>query len=161
MKQVNSNSWSGQKQMPVTETVFQAENWKSKLGNNAQASCIHFGCHSVEDDLQTNVCGIQGEDSEALGSEKCGESSASAEGYCGPSMLNGTRIGLNHASCKDWPHNGGTICPVGFTLKWSSDDNSRFASLQHVLVNTKDRHDWTQKLKRATMKLLKRGGRDF
>ena len=118
--------WSGQKQTPITEMAFQAENWKSKLGNNAPCHVYDFSCHSVEDDLHTNVCGVENKDSKALGGLKCGEDSTSGEGYCGARVENGERIGLKDASCAEWPHNGRSICPIGFTLKWSDVDGKPF-----------------------------------
>lgn len=112
--------WSGQRPIPLSNMQYSAENWKSKIGNNAPCHVYDFSCHSITDDIDTSVCGYSTDYDEPLGGIKCGEKSGNEEGYCGIDSTTGNIVNEKKATC-EWPTQGRTICPTGFVLKWGNN----------------------------------------
>jgi hypothetical protein len=139
-------TWSGTRPVEMSEATYSRENWKSKLGNNAPCHVYDFGCHTIEDDIATSVCGIHGEDDTALGGTKCGEAGGS-DGYCGVKATDGSNIPPSSATCGDWPTKDRAVCPSGFALIW----NKNSVALCVPAVRAEKRDGRTRKDTHATL----------
>ena len=110
--------WSGATAQPIAPGNENMENWKSKFGQNAPCHVYDFACHSISDDIDTQVCGRTSSVEDALGGVRCGIKPGTDEtgGFCG--VKHGTTTNLNSAAagahCAEWPTGARKVCPDGF-----------------------------------------------
>ena len=118
-------TWSGELPPDISEAGYSRENWKSKLGNNAPCHVYDFSCHSIEDDIDTSVCGYDTPGDTPLGGPRCGTAGTAdnSDGYCGISSA-GEKVTVADAECKEWPTKDRTVCPAGFGLTWSKNSEA-------------------------------------